>query len=112
MFRKDEKGRLRYTPENLIALKLTPNVLALARTVDATISASTEVTLNIATTFLSVYAIAKDIYLKWGADDVSASNFDEVIPAGEIRDFIVPDGVTAVNFIEREAGATLIAIEK
>ena len=112
MFRKDSKGRLIYTAQNLAPLELTPNVVALARTVDATISASTEITLNKATTFLSVYAITKDIYMKWGADDVSASNFDEVIIAGQQKDFIVPDLITAVNFIEREASATLIAIEK
>lgn len=112
MFRKDAKGRLKYTAENLPALKLTPDVVALARTVDATISASTEVTLNVATSFVSVYAIAKDIYMKWGTADVTASNFDEVIPAGQIRDFLVPDSVTAVNFIEREASATLIVVEK
>lgn len=92
--------------------QLTPDVVALARTVDATISASTEITLNTATTYLEVYAIAKDIYLKWGTDDVTASNFDEVIVAGTIREFFKPEKITAVNFIEREAGATLICIEK
>lgn len=112
MFRKDSKGRLKYTPDNLEVLRLTPNVAALARTVDASISASTEITLNKATTFVSVYAVAKDIYMKWGTADVTASNFDEVIPAGQIRDFIVPDNETAVNFIEREASATLIVVEK
>ena len=69
-------------------------------------------TLNAATTFISVYAITKDIYFKWGTADVTAANFDEVIPAGQIRDFIVPDAITAVNFIEREASATLIVVEK
>lgn len=107
-FRKNPDGSLKYT----FPLQLTPSVAALARTLDATISASTEIVLNTATTYLEVYAIAKDVYLKWGADDVTASNFDEVIPAGQIREFIVPDGSTAINLIEREAGATVIVIEK
>jgi hypothetical protein len=50
--------------------------------------------------------------MKWGTADVTVSNFDEVIPAGQIRDFLVPSGETAVNFIEREASATLVVIEK
>lgn len=112
MFTKDGKGRLKYPSANIGALKLTPDVVALARTVDASISGSTEITLNVATSFISVYAIAKDVYMKWGTTDVSASNFDEVIPAGQIRDFLVPNGETAVNFIEREASATVIVVEK
>lgn len=91
---------------------LTPAKAALARTVDASISASTEITLNGDTKILRVYAIAQDIYMRYGTTDVSASNFDEVIPAGQICDFIIPPNTTAVNFIERVAGATLIAIEK
>ena len=112
MFKKDAKGRLIFTRDNLAPINLTPDVVSLARTVDASISASTEIVFNKASSFISVYAITKDIYMKWGADDVTASNFDEVIPAGQIRNFIIPNGVLAANFIEREASATLIVIEK
>jgi hypothetical protein len=94
------------------ALGLSPARIALARTVDPTISTSTEITLNADTTFIRVYAIAQDVYLKYGTADVTASNFDEVIPAGSILDLAVPDGVTAINLIERVAGATVIVIEK
>lgn len=92
--------------------RLAPPVAALARTVDPTISSSTEIELNAKTSFIRVYAIAQDIYMKYGTADVTASNFDEVIPAGQICDFYLPAGTTAVNFIERVAGATLIVIEK
>lgn len=107
-FKKNADGSLKYS----FPMMLTPDVVALARTVDNTISSSTEITLNVATTYVRVYAIAKDIYLKWGTDDVTASNFDEVIPAGTMQDFLVPDGKTALNVIEREASATCIIIEK
>lgn len=90
--------------------------VSLARTVDATISASTEITLNAATTFIRVYAIDKDVYMKWGTADVTAANFDEVIPANQICDFYVPTETsalyTAVNFIERAATGGIIVIEK
>ncbi len=112
LFTKDTIGKLRWNSDNLSGIIRTPDVVALDRTFDATISASTEKVFNKATTIIRVYAIAKDVYLKWGTADVTASNFDEVIPAGQVFDFIVPEGITAVNVIEREAGATVIIIEK
>lgn len=98
--------------------QLTPRSVALARTVDSTISSSTEITLNASTTIIRVYAVSQDIYMKWGTADCAADNFDEVIPSGQICDFLVPNQAnssslyTAVNFIERAASATLIVIEK
>jgi hypothetical protein len=113
MFRTDELGRIKYTEANLATLGfLTPNVVSKAVTKDASISASTEITLQKATTFISVKAIAKDVYLKWGTDDVTDSNMDEIVVAGEVRHFLVPAGVTAINVIEAEASATCIIIEK
>lgn len=109
-FRKNENDSLKWS--NPLSIVSTPDVVALARTVDNTISSSTEIVLNPATTYIRVYAIAKDVYLKWGADDVTASNFDEVIPAGQVFDFLVPENIAAINLIEREAGATVIVIEK
>lgn len=106
-YRTDTNGRVRYTE----FLQLSPNIAAKARTVDASISASTEITLNTATSYIKVYAIAKDVYLKWGTADVTASNFDQVIPAGQIADLLVPANITALNLVEREAGATVIVLE-
>jgi len=98
-------------------MSLTPSRIALARTVDATISSSTKITLNAYTTIIRVYAKTQDIYMKWGTDDATAANFDEVIPSGQVCDFVVPKDSngnlhSAVNFIEASAGATLICIEK
>ena len=93
-------------------LPLSPAKPAIFRTVDATISSSTEITLKGNTTIIRVYAISKDVYLKWGTDDVTASNFDEVVPANQIVDLVVPTGQSAINLIEREASATVIVIEK
>lgn len=107
-FRKNADGSLKFS----FPLQLTPDVVALARTVESSISSSTEITLNKATSILRVYAITKDVYLKWGTDDVTAANFDEVIPAGQVFDFLVPEKITAINLIEREASATVIVIEK
>lgn len=111
MFRKNTDGSIKWN-EDLAEIEVMAGVVALNRTVDASISSSTEVVLKPATTIVQVYAITKDVYLKWGADDVTASNFDEVIPAGQVFSFLVPEGVTALNVIEREASATVIIIEK
>ncbi|MFA5395229.1 MAG: hypothetical protein WC346_04345 [Methanogenium sp.] len=109
-FRKNADGSLKWP--NPLSIVGTPDAVALARTVDSSISSSTEITLNKATSYIRVYAIAKDVYLKWGTDDVTDSNFDEVIPAGQVFDFLVPDGETAINVIQREATASVIIIEK
>ena len=101
---------------NSIAVQLTPPSLALARTVDATISASTEITFAAGASIIRVYAIDRDVYMKWGTADVTASNFDEVIPANQICDFFIPVDTalpfTAANFIERLATGGIIVIEK
>ena len=102
---------------NRDTIQLTPSAVALATTVSASISASTTITFNAETHFLRVYAIDKDIYLKWGTTTVTASNFDEVIPANQICDFWVPRDSSGTRYtgckvIERSATATIIAIEK
>lgn len=98
--------------QNGIPLSDTPAIQALAVTYDATVSASTEIVLNAGTTLLEVCAIDKAILLNWGADDASTTAFDEVIPQNTVRHFVVPSGVTAVNFIQQSATAILVCIEK
>jgi len=97
--------------------QLTPAKVALARTVSSSISSSTTVTFNTATTMLRCYSADKDTYLKWGSTAVTSSNFDEIIPAGQIVDLYVPfqsDGTlyTTIRVIERAATATIVIIEK
>lgn len=99
-------------------LQDTPAVKPLAVTYDATISSSTEITLNAATTFIEVSAIDKAILLNWGTSDASTTDFDEVIVANTTRQFTVPKDTTtgarytAVNFIEQAATAILALVEK
>jgi hypothetical protein len=94
------------------AIQVTPPVVALEETYDATISTSTEITLNTGTTLIEVGAIDKTILLKWGTDNASTTDFDEVIPLNTVRTFYVPAGVAAVNFIEQAATAILVVVEK
>lgn len=88
-----------------------PKAPTLATTYDATISGSTTVTLNSGTTYIEVSAVAKGIFLKWGAV-ASSSSFDEYISPDTTRTYIIPSGITTVQFIEAVASATLIVIEK
>lgn len=99
---------------------VTPKGVALARNV-LTPDASQNIALNSDTTYLRVYAIAKDVYLKWALNDqdyCKADNFDEVIPAGQVIDFGIPVLATTgqlydnVQFVGRESGATVVVIEK
>lgn len=98
-------------------MQITPRGLALARTVDSTISTSTEITLQPTTKYLRLYATSQDVYLRWGIEDCNENTFDEIIPAGQVVDLMVPDDIrgvrsTAINVIERASGATIVVIEK
>jgi len=98
-------------------MQITPKGVALARTVNASLSSSIEITLNTATVFIRCYAISQDIYLRWGIEDANASLFDEIIPAGQVVDLSIPfdqngNKFAAFNVIERTASATIIVIEK
>lgn len=84
---------------------------SLAVTYDATISASTAVTLNSATKYVIVSAILKGIFLKWDGT-ASSSSFDEYIALDETNIYIVPSGTATANFIEEAASAHLVCIEK
>ena len=93
-------------------VQITPPVVALEETYDTTISSSTEITLNTGATFIEVSAIDKGIFLKWGTDDATNADFDEYIMANTTRRYFVPEGITAVNFIEQAATALLVCVEK
>ena len=92
-------------------VQLTPDRAATSRTVDATISSATSVTLQTNTTLLEVNALNYGIYMRYQAG-VDSTNFDEFIMANSVRHYVVPLGCTVVSFIEETAGAKLILIEK
>jgi len=98
--------------------EMLPVVIALEETYDATISASTEITLNASTKMIEVTAIDKAIFMKWGTSDASTTDWDHCIAPNSTRRFAVPvetasTGVlyTAVNFIEESATAKLAVSE-
>jgi len=88
-----------------------PNAPTLVATYDATISSSTDITLNAGSTYIEVTAIDKGVFLKWDGT-ASASSFDEFIALNSTRTYVIPGGTTTVNFIEESATAKLVVIEK
>lgn len=82
----------------------------LAVTYDATVSSSTPITLNAATTGIEVTAVDKSIFLKWDGT-ASSSSFDGIIGANTTKAFMVPRGTVTANFIEQSSAAILICIE-
>jgi len=78
---------------------------------DATISSSTEITLNEGTNYIEVTAITKGIFLAYNRT-VSSSDFDEYIGADSTRIYVIPANTTTVNFIEQAASGALICIQK
>lgn len=99
------------TDANDKPMQLTPSVTALAVTYNATISSSTTVALNVATTYVEVTALSKGIFMKWG-DVASSTSFDEFIAPDGTRAYVVPTGQTSIQFVEETTSARLIVIEK
>jgi hypothetical protein len=88
---------------------INPKAPTLAATYDATVSASTTITLNTGTSVIIVSAIDKGIFMKWGAT-ASSSSFDNFIPANTTARFVVL--AATVQFIEESATAKLVVVEK
>lgn len=106
------------TDQNTKVLQLTPAVIAKAVTVSSSIGTSFQITFGTSSTILRCYANSQDVYLKWGTATVTSSNFDEVIPAGQIVDLVIPKQLptnftyAACNVIQVAATATITVIEK
>ncbi len=77
---------------------------------DATISSTTPITLNAATTAIEVTAVDKSIFLKWDAS-ATTSAWDGVIAANTTKVFTVPRGTVTANFIEQASAAILMVAE-
>jgi len=103
--------------DNNKVVQLTPAKTAIDRDVLSSLSSSTTLALESTTKVLRLYATGQDVYFKWGSTAVTASNFDEVVPAEQVIDLFVPDDSTGALYttcrvIERNASAALVAIQK
>lgn len=100
------------------ALPFMPSSRPLSVTYDATISTSTEITLNADASIIEVTTIDKGVFMKWGTADVTSSDFDEYIAANTTRFYLVPvdtstgASYTAANFIEEAATAKLVVLQR
>lgn len=106
------------TPSGISSQMLSPAKTALSQGVNSSISSSTTLAITAGATILRIYAVDKDILLKWGSTAVTTSNFDEVVPANQICDFVIPVETlpdvlyTTCRVIERSATATMIYTQK
>lgn len=106
--------------EDLIIMQLAPATVALARDVEDTLDAAISISLESRTDFIRCYATIRDVYLKWGTTTIDASNFDEIIPVGQIIDLKVPiikdtggkERYSELSIIERQSGAAIVIIQK
>lgn len=102
---------------NEIPLSLVPAKLALQVTNNSSLSGSSTISFNSATTLIEVSTLSQGVFMKWGAT-ASSSSFDEYIQAGFTRQYVVPTNqttglaYTTAQFIQQAASATVIVIEK
>lgn len=98
------------TDDNRNPVGAVPSSTALEETYDATISASTTLTLNAATKLLEITAIDKPIFYKWGGT-ASSTDFDGIVAQNTSKLVPVPAGQTSIQFIEEAATAKLAVVE-
>lgn len=106
ILKRDSHNKLMYSEP----FQLAPVASALARSIEDDLTSAVNITLENATTWLTVHALDQGVYLKYGAD-VDDQTFDEYIQPGGTIDREV-DGVTAISLIEASSGATAIVIQK
>lgn len=102
---------------------LTLCAVALARDI-AVVTSSHHVAFDPDSRWIRVFAVAKDVYLKWAYSDVdycNATNFDEMIIEDSYLDLKIPvqetgDDIgtlfTGIQLVGRESGASAVVIEK
>lgn len=99
---------------------LTPRATSVATHVISDLSSNYHIEINTLSSFIRVYAKTKDVYLKWGEDSedyVTAVDFDEIIPADQYIDLVVPLKANGseydhVHLVQSTASATAVIIEK
>lgn len=88
---------------------LMPPIVPLKVTYDASVDATTEITLQSGTTLVDITALVQPICVRWGTSDASVATdgYSFIVPAGSSVQRPVPPSITAINFISQTAGAVL-----
>lgn len=89
---------------------------ALARTFSNDLSTSSAATieLNAATGLVRILALNYPVLVRFNeaeGDDVSASNFDDVIAAGESRDYALDESVEEISLLSIGTAADVYVVE-
>lgn len=62
--------------------------------------------------FIEIQSDTADVFFKWGTDDCTTANADGRVKAGEYRNYVVPNNITAINFITALGTASVILIRQ
>ena len=95
---------------------------ALARDVVA-VTSSAYIELDPETTFVTIHAVAKDVFVKWAGGDnpsedyCTSDNFDEMVESGSHILCAIPkqDGGSkfdGIQVVGRESGGTVVVVQK
>lgn len=89
---------------------------ALAQTKEAALSTSSAatITLNAATGLVRITAVGYPVLVRFNeasGDDVDATNFDDVIPAGQFRDYALDEAVEELSLLSVGTAADVYVVE-
>ena len=92
---------------------LVPAIVPISTTIDSTVSTATAFTFPENAEILEINAIDQDVVFKWGTGTPTATDFDDIVLAGQVRHYPLQraeNAPTQINLIERVAGATVVVI--
>lgn len=96
---------------NAPLITITPSVLAVAVTTVSSLTTSTAITFNTASTLIEVNMVSAGAFMKWGTA-ATTTVYDEYIQSGRTRWYVIPTGQQNAQFLQQATPATLIVIEK
>ena len=93
-------------------VQLTPNKVRIAPEAPFTVSTTTVEKTVVQGDFIEIQADTASVFFKWGADDCTTANADGRVLAGTYRHYVVPNNITAINFITASGSASVILIRQ
>lgn len=100
----DEFGRVAQLPPN--TLRIAPEA-----PFNVTSTPSVEKTV-VQGEYIEIQSDTTDVFFKWGTDDCTTANANGRVKAGAYRNYVVPNNITAINFITAANTASVILIRQ
>ena len=92
--------------------QLPPTKLRTAPEAPFTVSTTTVQKTVVQGEYVEIQSDTTDVFFKWGTTAATTANADGRVKAGAYRAYVVPNNITAINFITALGAASVILIRQ